>query len=128
MAQPYALHSWMVHRLQFLLGRDLKQGRIANEADLQCCVNFHLRKFVDSVFDLKWRIQNKPAVLGGWRESAKFPDIVIAHAYQPKYAIELKDLRGVINRDSINRDRQKLRLMGQRIPSVSKGYFVYIIK
>lgn len=127
MGKPYDIHVWITESLPRRLDRDLNKGRIHNEADLHCCVYFHMRAFLHKRLDPRWRTQNKPAVLGGWKESAKFPDIVIAYANQPRYALELKDLRFTISSDSIYKDRQKLRLIAQRMESVNKGYFLYLI-
>ena len=67
--------------------RDLKQRRIASEADLQSCVYFHLRRFLTR--DTRWTILNRAYV----RDTLAFPDLVLRRRGRTRVVIELKEKR-----------------------------------
>ena len=70
--------------LQRLLREDLLHHRIFKEADLECCVYFHLRKHLEH--DKRWRIFGRKHS----RKTGHYTDLVLYKRYSPSIAIELK--------------------------------------
>lgn len=75
------------NRLRRRLLRDLRQRRIASEADLQSCAYFHLRQFLAG--DPKWTVLNRAYV----RDTSVFPDLVLRRRGRTRVVIELKEKR-----------------------------------
>jgi len=75
---------------------DQKNCKIVSEGDLQSCVFFHLRRFIDKEKLTKWHILNKLSM--GERDTRKkFPDITILYMNEkgrksfPVFLLELKE-------------------------------------
>src|SRR5437879_9086644 len=72
------------NRLRDKLLQDLQGLRIVKEADIECAVYYHLRRFIGK--DPKWRVfARKHARLTG-----HYIDLLIFKKYRPVIAIELK--------------------------------------
>lgn len=75
------------NRLRRRLLRDLRQRRIASDADLRSCSYFHLRQFLAR--DPKWTVLNRAYV----RDTSVFPDLVLRKRGRTRVVIELKEKR-----------------------------------
>ncbi len=98
--------------LQQLLREDLLHHRIFKEADLECCVYFHLRKRLEH--DKRWRIFGRKHS----RKTGHYTDLVLYKRYSPSIAIELKwrtTELGQKDRSALGKALMKLR--------VKKAYF-----
>ena len=104
-------------KLQKKLETDQKELKILSEGDLQSCVYFHLRKFIDKKKEKKkfvepWYLTNK-LPMGKQRKDKIFPDIVIMRmkkkgsVIKPVFLIELKE-HSKYNPQSVRSDLQKL--------------------
>ena len=96
---------------------DLQNHLIFRESDIECCVYYHLRKFLRG--DGKWRVVTRrySRLAGG-----KYPDILIFRKEKPLIAIELKWWE----RKRISKtDRKKLREYQKKI-SAKKTFFVNV--
>jgi len=99
-------------RLQVLLRDDLRDHRIFKEADLECCVYFHLRNRLES--ERRWRIFARKHS----RKTGHFTDLVLYKRYTPCIAIELKwrkDELGKKDRSALGKALSELK--------VKKAYF-----
>jgi len=94
------------------LRNDLRKHRIFREADFECCVYYHLRKFLHG--DDKWRVVTRRYS----QRTGKYPDILILRNKKPLIAIELKWRRKSISR----KDRKSLREYQEKI-GVKKNLF-----
>jgi hypothetical protein len=70
--------------LKQLLREDLRNHRIFKEADLECCIYFHLRKRLQH--DKRWRIFGRKHS----RKTGYYNDLVLYKRYTPCIAMELK--------------------------------------
>lgn len=70
--------------LQEILREDLLHYRIFKEADLECCIYFHLRNHLKD--DKRWRIFGRKHS----RRTGHYIDLLIYKRYTPCVAIELK--------------------------------------
>lgn len=107
-----AANEFIKHELKKKLREDLRSSWIRREGDIECCVYFHLRRFLDS--DAVWRIFAHKHD----KRTGSYPDLVIYRGNKLVFPIEIK-----WNREEIsNRDRKKLRKYLSK--GASKGYFL----
>lgn len=66
------------------LRRDLKNLRLVKEADVECAVYYHLRRYIGE--DPKWRVLARKHV----RRIGRSPDLVIFKGAHPAIVVELK--------------------------------------
>jgi len=103
------------------LVRDLKQRRIASEADLQSCVYFHLRRFLAR--DTKWTVLNRAYV----RETSSFPDLVLRRRGQTRVVIELKEKR-TLKPGWFKADVAKLQVLWRRGSRPVIGFLLCLLR
>jgi hypothetical protein len=118
---PYGKGRTLQKIQQFIKGRlpqklaaDLRRLQIVKEADLECSVYFHLRRYIGE--DSRWRIlarKHLPA-------TGHYVDLLIYdHHFRPAVALELK-----WNQPNIDKkDRQSLSRVTTRL-RVSKVYWI----
>jgi len=101
---------------------DIKNYLIFNESDLQSCVYHHMRNHLHRLNRPEWCVFNKPYL----KRRAIFPDIVLFQDIYPRIAIELKWWNGNWNEITAMKDRDKLKLIRLKYPTVTKGFFCYV--
>lgn len=106
------VNEFIRYELKRKLRDDLRSHRILREGDIECCVYFHLRGFLNS--DSNWRIfAHKHDKRTGY-----YPDLIIYQGNKLVFPVEIK-----WNREKLsNHDRKKLRKYLSR--GTSKGYFL----
>jgi hypothetical protein len=74
------------------LERDLQNLLMIKESDLECCLYFHLRRFLES--DEKWKVfarkHVKPSGARIAEKKRRYIDFIVFHGEDPKLAFELK--------------------------------------
>jgi hypothetical protein len=102
--------------LRAKLLRDLRGLRIVKEADVECAVYYHLRRYIGE--DPKWRVFARKHV----RKTGHYVDLLIFKNYRPVVALELK--WGMVNigkkdRKSLDKAIAKLK--------VQKAYWLSLV-
>lgn len=100
---------------------DLKQRRIASEADLQSCVYFHLRQFLAR--DTKWTVLNRAYV----RDALVFPDLVLRRRGRTRVVMELKEKR-TLKRSWFRTDAAKLQALWRRGNRPVIGFLLCLVR
>lgn len=108
------VNEFIRHELKRKLRDDLRSHRILREGDIECCVYFHLRGFLNS--HANWRI----FAYKYDKRTGYYPDLVIFRKHAMAFPIEIKWNRKKIS----NHDRKKLRKFLKR--DASRGYFVTV--
>ena len=111
-----AVEKFIKGELQQLLREDLLHHRIFKEADLECCVYFHLRKRLEH--DKRWRIFGRKHS----RRTGHYTDLVLYKRYSPSIAIELKWRTTELGQ----KDRSALGKALMKLP-VKKAYFFSVL-
>jgi hypothetical protein len=114
------------------LKEDQRTFKILSEGDLQSCVYYHIRKFLDSNNLEDWYLTNKLG-MGKKKDSKKFPDIAIVHqrkkgtaVVRPTFLIELKEDFLSFKTARIKTDLKKLdRLVKKYGNHIQQAYFIY---
>jgi len=99
-------------KLKVKLHHDLKQFRITKEADIECCIYYHLRRTLPAAGE--WRVLARKYA----RRTSHYVDLLIFKNRRPRIAIEIKWNKKQIDRKdrgSLNAALHKLR--------VNKAYF-----
>src|SRR6266704_1658295 len=107
------VQTFLSTELPSLLKKDLRSVRIVKEADLECCVYYHLRQFLRG--DDTWRFFARKHS----RHTGFFIDLIIFRRAEPRVAIELKWDQPEIS----EKDRLSLRA-GLKKLRVGKVYFI----
>lgn len=107
------VESFLRRTLPEHLTQDLCDYRMVKEADLECCVYYHLRRFLGH--DDDWRFFARKHA----RRTKHFIDLLIFRKGLPRIAIELKWNHSEISQ----KDRQSLR-RGIKNLRVNKAYFI----
>ena len=107
------LESFLRNALRRQLTKDLRDFRMVKEADLECCVYYHLRRFLSG--DEDWRFFARKHS----RHTGHFIDLLGFRKQMPRIAIELKWDRRQITK----KDRRSLRRGIKRL-RVNKAYFI----
>lgn len=79
-----SVEKFLKTELQQLLREDLLQHKIFKEADLECCLYFHLRNRLGG--ENRWRIFSRKHS----RKTGHYTDLVLYKRFTPCIAIELK--------------------------------------
>jgi len=127
------IQNFIEHRLQGKLKKDQKSLKLLSEGDLQSCVYFHLRKFIERNKITDWHLLNK-LPMGKRTESKKHPDIAIMYSKEkgqkvyPSFLIELKEDYQHFSRRRISPDIKKLvTLIKKHRKNLEQTYFVYSV-
>lgn len=103
------------NKLRDKLRDDLLNIKIIKESDLQCCIYYHLRNFLQQ--DTRWKISTRIFV----PHTGKFPDIILFKKDIPKIGIELK-----WNKKSLGKkDRKSLHKLLEI--GVNKVYYINVM-
>src|SRR5260370_4866532 len=104
------------HTLKDKLRRDLRDLRILKEADVECCMYYHLRRILRP--DPSWRVfARKFSPKTGF-----YTDLVIFHGLKARIAIEIKWRKEKISK----KDRRSLASTRDNL-GVKKTYFYCVI-
>ncbi len=111
------------------LKEDQKTFKILSEGDLQSCVYYHIRTYLQKFPD--WHLTNKLG-MGKKEDSKKFPDLAIVHMkgkgkiVSPVFLIELKEDFKVFKTTRIKHDIKKLDKLAKKYENdVYQSYFIY---
>src|SRR5574341_1265766 len=119
--QKIELHKFITRDLEKKLIIDLKNFRIASEADLQSCAYLHLRRYLNK--DKKWSILNKAFIMN----LSVYPDFVIKRRGRVRVGIELKEKR-ILTPKEVKRDLKKLQKMWKNGKLFNKGYLIFLVR
>jgi len=106
------IESFFRSKLKVKLHNDLRQFRITKEADVECCIYYHLRKTLPATGP--WRVLARKYA----RRTEHYVDLLIFKNRLPRIAVEIKWNKKQINkkdRESLNRALNGL--------GVNKAYF-----
>lgn len=106
------IESFLRSKPKVKLHNDLRQFRITKEADVECCIYYHLRKTLPAAGP--WRVLARKYA----RTTEHYVDLLIFKNRLPRIAVEIKWNKKQINkkdRRSLNRALNKLH--------VNKAYF-----
>lgn len=101
--------------LYFKLRRDLQNLKIVKEADAECAIYYHLRRYIGE--DPKWRVLARRYV----KCTGHYVDLLIFKNTKPAIALELK----WGNADLEKKDRKSLYLAITRL-KVQKAYWISV--
>jgi hypothetical protein len=108
------IESFLRRKLKQEIRKDLRELRIVKEADLECCVYYHLRRSILKD-DRRWKILARKHV----KQMGAYPDLLIFENATPRIAIELKWAKDHMPSKDLKSLRESLGLLG-----VNKAYFV----
>ncbi len=116
------------------LNEDQKNFKILSEGDLQACVYYHIRRFLDKQKFSKWHLTNKLSV-GKKSDRKKFPDISIVvqskkgdSIVRPRFFIELKEFYLSLKPKAMKSDLKKLEnLVKKNRKELQEAYFICAI-
>jgi len=128
------IRNFMEKKLLKKLKQDQKNLKILSEGDLQSCVYFHLRSFIDNKKKkmTEWHVINKLPI-GERKESKKFPDITIVYMNKKgkivysSFLIELKEDLFNIKPRRVSGDLKKLASLKKRNKDLEMNYFIYSV-
>jgi hypothetical protein len=107
------VEQFVVARLRKQIQRDFNGLKMVREADLECCVYYHFRKFFSQ--DPRWKmLARKHSILTG-----HYVDFLIFRETHPKFAIEIKWNAATMSL----KDRRSLRRCVEKL-RVHKAYFI----
>jgi hypothetical protein len=109
------LEYFMRHNLVVKLRNDLRKLRITKEADIECCIYYHLRKTLPS--DGVWTLLARKYA----RYTGHYIDLIVLRKKCPRLAIEIKWNRKRMSkkdRRSLNKALRKMR--------VNQAYFISV--
>ena len=111
--EPRELEKFILEDLKTRLQQDLRDHKIIREKDLECCVYYHLRQFLQK--DPLWKVlveKHSP-------RTRHYIDLLVLHNVKPEIAIELKWKRTHISK----KDYKSLSL-GLSELKLKKAYFI----
>ncbi len=109
------LEYFMRHGLVVKLRNDLRKLRITKEADIECCIYYHLRRTLPA--DGIWTLLARKYA----RRTAHYIDLLLLKKKCPRLAIEIKWNKRSMPKKDLNSLYKALRKM-----RVNKGYFVSV--
>jgi len=125
------IQNFIEKRLEGKLKKDQINLKILSEGDLQSCVYYHLRKFIDKNKIANWHLINK-LPMGKKTESKKFPDIAVVYTEEagkrvyPSFLLELKEDYRNFKPNRVARDLKKLSTLAKKHGNaVEQTYFIY---
>ena len=120
-------------KLKEKLLNDQRFLKIFSEGDLQSCVYYHIRKFLDRNYFLEWYLTNK-LPMGKITDSKTFPDIAIVHLSEsgkkvrPAFLIELKEDYKKYKIRRVKSDIKKMEKLVKKYGSdLEQAYFIYAV-
>jgi hypothetical protein len=109
------VENFMRHGLATKLRHDLKKLRITKEADIECCIYYHLRRTLPA--DGRWTLLARKYAI----KTGHYVDLLVLRKKRPRLAIEIKWNRKRMpgkDRKSLNKALRRMR--------VNKAYFVSV--
>jgi predicted AAA+ superfamily ATPase len=109
------IESFLKHRLKTKLRNDLRLFRVTKEADVECCIYYHLRRTLPA--NGPWRVFARKYA----KRTEHYIDLVVFKNKRPRIAIEVKwNTKQMPKKDrrSLNKALKPLR--------VNKAYFVSV--
>jgi len=127
------IRNFIEKELKEELKEDQKKFKILSEGDLQSCVYYHLREFIDDKKITDWHVLNKLSMKKGGA-AIKIPDIVIVNMrpagvkVYPIFLIELKEDFTYFKSGRVEDDVKKLtKLAKEHGKQLEQTYFIYAI-
>jgi hypothetical protein len=124
------ISTFIEKKLKRKLMNDQKEFKITSEGDLQSCVYYHIRKFIDKKKIVNWYVLNKLS-MGKIKDSKKFPDIAIVRMKEqgevtPIFLIELKEDKK-FNPKRVKKDIKKLSDLVKKRKKLEQTFFIYAV-
>jgi len=122
-----SFHRWVKRKLPEKLHQDFDRNWTKNEADLQCFVSYHLRKYLRDNHGNKWDLKNEKDMRVGRKKIRA--DIVVTYKDQPRYVLELKNFRRTKRLQiRAEKDIDRLTTLKTEFQTVNKIYLLYLIR